>query len=285
MSLTVSSDEHTLTIKVHPVVTQEQLCKALETAFTQAKKLSPEYNTTYLINSVKKKGVRTGRSYVWLGNSKVYHMILGRNPDGTRRVKSYEDPNWVAPEVKPFDPFNIDPNISWADLADDEELQQAPIIEEQFPPLITVPPIVLDPTQQSQHEEKATQVSVYIEAALAHDVDEGLSHNTLRSSALLPFMDEKTIKKEFQCFSTSKNTINIRVGKGKKDLIKETYPQVKIITHKTPRGEERTAYVTFDSATRDASFAFHMMRQKEYTNKKSGQVFTVHYTYARARAS
>ena len=280
MSLIVSSDEHTLTVKVHPVVTQEQLCAALQAAFTSAATLGSEYQTRYLINMVKKKGVRTGRGFVWISNAKVYHMILGRNPDGTRRINRYEDPNWVEPEFNPFAPSS---STSWADMLDEEEAMKAPIIEEHLPPLIAIPSIKLTPEQQSHHEEKATQVSVHAEAALAHAVEVGLSHNVLRSSAVPAEMDEKFIKAEFQCFSTSKTTFPIRVGKAKSDVIHETFPYVKIVNHRTPRGEERVAYITFDSATRDASFAFHMMRHREYTNKKTGRVYIINYTYAKSR--
>jgi hypothetical protein len=283
MSLIVSSDEHTLTVKVHPVVTQEQLSAALQSALSAASSMGPEYQTKFMINMVKKKGVRTGRGFVWLSNPKVYHMILGRNPDGSPRIRRYKDPNWIAPEVDPF--ANLGKGKSWADMMEEEEAQQAPIIEEQLPPLVTVPTIKLTPEQQAQHEEKATEVSIHIEAALAHDVEVGFSHNILRSSALLPFMDEKFIKNEFQCFSTSKNTLPIRTGPTKKDIVNETFPYVKIVTHNTPRGPERVAYVTFDSATRDASFAFHMMRQREYKNSKTQQTFIVNYTYAKSRIS
>ncbi len=282
MSLIVSSDEHTLTVKVHPLVTQEQLSAALQTAFSAAAAMGAEYQTRFLINMVKKKGVRTGRGFVRVFNPKVYHMVLGRNPDGTPRIRKYEDPNWVAPQEEVI--FSSQPSgKSWADLMDEEEAKQCPIIEEQLPPLITLPPIKLTPEQQAQHEEKATHINIHVEAALAHDVEPGLSHNVLRSSSLLPHMDEKFIKNEFQPFSTSKNTLSVRTGKGKNDIVHETYPHVKIVNHTTPRGTERVAYVTFDSSTRDASFAFHMMRHREYTNSKTKATFVINYTYAKSR--
>lgn len=282
MSLIISSDKHTLTVKVPAYVTQEQLCDSLQAVLCFAAKMGSEYQTRYLINTVKKKGVRTGRYFVWLSNPKVYHMLLGRNPDGSSRTERYEDPDWVAPEE--LDPFvSSGSNKSWADMMEEEDLQKAPIIEKKLPALIQIPPIKLTPEQRAQDENKAVQITAYVEAALAHDIDPELSHNVLRSSALLPFMDEKFIKKEFQCFSTSENSFPVRTGKGKGDIVQESFPYIRIINHGTARGSERVAYVTFDSATRDASFAFHMMRHREYVNNKTNNVFVVNYTYARSR--
>lgn len=275
------TDEHTLAIKVHPVVTQEQLRDALRDGFKQARDIDSKYQTMFIINMVKKNRVRTGRAFVWVSNPCVYHMILGRNPDGSHRIITYEDPDWVPPEDNSDDPIPL--GSSWADIMDEEEAKQCPLIEEQQPPLITIPTIKLTPEQQNEHEEKPTEIKPRIEAALAHDVSSDYNHNVLRSSALLSHMDEKFIRNEFVMYSTSKGTLNVRKGRGKGEVSEEPYPYVKIVEHSTPRGKERVAYVTFDAATRDASFAFHMMRHREYTNKKTGEVFIVNYTYAKSR--
>lgn len=296
MALTVSSDEHTLTIKIHPVVTQDQLHEAFQSAFKDAASLSPEYQTRFIINMVKKKGIRTGRGFVWIFNPKVYHMILGRNPDGSARINRYEDPDWMPPEEKPEPDYNpLAPSKSWADMMEEEEEMECPIIEEQLPPLIRVPAIRLTLEQQADHEDHPSTVTVHLEAALAHDIESGLSHNVLRSSALLPHMTEKSIKEEFQHFATSKNMHTIkankdnRSGRGGKnnttkgDVVYESYPYVKIVELPTTRGKDRIAYVTFDPMTSNASFAFHMMRHHEYKHRKTGETFVVNYTYAKSR--
>lgn len=290
MSLTITSDEHTLTFKVYPVVTEDQIHTAIRSTLNTLANQNKEYQCKYIMNMVKKRGVRTGRGFIRFMNSKVYHMLLGRNPDGSSRTRQYEDPNWEPPV---YNPFASTAGKSWADIMEEEDELKAPIIEETLPPLAQLPKIKLSEEQQIELEkhfdetleafEAPSEVEIYIEAALAHDMEQGLSHNVLRSSSLLPFMDEAFIKNEFQCFSTSKRTVPVRVGNGKKDIIQETFPQVKIVTHKGPRGDERVAYVTFDSSTRDASFAFHMKRHCEFTNNRTKEVYIVNYTYAKSR--
>ena len=293
MSLTVSSDEHTLAVKVHPVVTQQQLGSAFQFLLDAARKMNPDFATTFVINMVQVKGVRTGRAFVWIASPKVYHMILGNNPDGTSRIVRVKDPNWQPPSIQDIlgEPISSDPSQpvkrNWADWAEEEDETEPAIIEEQLPSLLPIPIIRLSPEQQASHEEKVASITIKIEPALAHDVEHGLSHNVLKSSSLLPFMTEDFLKKEFQRFSHSKNNFPQRTGKsnrqGRAEIIQVPYPIVKIVPHHGNKGPEKIAYITFDSATRDASFAFHMMRRREYKNSNTGETFVVNYSYAKAK--
>ncbi len=283
MSLTKTFDEHTICIKVPAVVTSEQVKTAIAKAFTQALELDKDYKTTFHINMVKKKGVQTGRGFVWIQNPKVYHMILGRNPDGSERVTQVNDPNWQQPTEK-----KVVTSTRWADMDDDEE--EAPLIDLKQEPLITVPKIMMSDEQFKEHLKQEglvdpkQEITIHIDAAQAHDVEIGFCHNVLHSSALHPGMDEKFIFDQFKDFSTSTKTYPIRIGHGREGVKYVPYPYVKIVEINKPRGRERVAYVTFDSSTRDASFAFHMRRCCEYkrvVNDKP-EVFTVNYTYAKS---
>jgi hypothetical protein len=279
MSLNITSDEHTITIKVPAVVTIEQVYTVFNTIKEEAKKMG--LDGTFLVNMVKKGNAYTGRGFVWFASPQVYYLVLGRNADGTHRIRRYQDPNWVAPESDPFASFGT--GKSWADLMDEEEAQEAPWLEEKLPSLIPIPTIRLTSEQTEALEDKPEVVTPYIEAALAHDVETGLCHNVLRSSSLPAWMTESFLKNEFKRFSHSKSTMPVRMGKSKNDIKHEEYPLVKIVSHDSPRGSERIAYITFDSATRDASFAFHMMRHREYREKKEKKTYIVNYFYARSR--
>lgn len=279
-----TTDGHTLTLKVDPIVTHEQVKETLTRLLADLEKRDKRFKCVFISSMVKTDGKRKGRYYVWLSNTAVYNVLIGKNPDGTSRIKRYPDPNWKKPEYK----IDYTPGKSWADLAEEEEAFEQPMIEEQLPPLVTFPDIPLDLTQQNDHETHATSVSVKCEAALAHNVRAkgDLSYYTLKSSELLPFQTEKSIKADFQCFSSSKRKATVKDPnrRGKAQNVEVDYPVVTIVEQdsRDRRKKIRVAFVTFDSMTNDASFAFFLMRQREYTNSKTGEVFTVNYTYARS---
>lgn len=199
----------------------------------------------YMLSSVWKNdhGGYTGRHYIRFDDISMWHMILGRNPDGTERVREYEDPNWTPPEEKEVDLTNI---TSWADFADEEDELIRPVIREKLPPLIKIIP------------PEGYKLEV-LEQARPHSVSGELQSNVLKSSALLPFMNEKFIINQFKKFSTVKG-----------------YPKVYL----KKEGPKTFAYVTFDQKNSDASFSLLMMWRREYKNDKNGKVFVVYYSYA-----
>ena len=305
MSHIQTTDEHTLACKAL-AVTREDLIKAFEASFTQACNISQDYKTTFHINMVKKKGVPTGRFFIWVQNPKVYKMLLGLNPDGSKREKIYADPNWKPGMKAEKAPEIPGQRRRWTDIMDDDEEEEAPIIKEKLTNLITVPTITLTASQKveyvkivnqlkqdpetdlsklPEHPEEVTEITVRIEPALAHNVENGFCHNVLRSSALHSTMNEEFIFNEFKMFNSSNKTYPLRFAKGKDGLKQIPFPYVKIVELNGSRGKERIAYITFDSSTRDASFAFHMKRCCEYKNKDTNEVYIVNYTYARSRDS
>lgn len=59
---------------------------------------------------INKAGKYIGVSYIYINNSEVYHMLCGRNPDGTERKEYF---TYEKGESQ---------SDSWADMAEDEEV-------------------------------------------------------------------------------------------------------------------------------------------------------------------
>lgn len=316
--LTTSTDNHTITMKVKRCVPVETVKKTIIETLNRNPHAA-NYNKGFKMSVVSVKGVPTGRYYFFFYQPEIYHMILGRNVDGTARVEKYSDPDWSPPLI-----LESNEPKSWADIMDEEDEMVAPILERQLPSLIPLPKIKLTPEQQEQQKlydaedrkrkaerrrengEEVTEddlieedpepelASFKIEPAQAHTARDGNCHNVLRSSNLPAFMDEKYLYNEFKVFSSSKNKYFQRYGKGKDQVKEVPYPAITIVStapnnkykdrnsYNNQGKKERIAYITFDSATTDASFAFHLMRNQQYIGPK-GEKCIVQFTYAKDR--
>lgn len=85
------------------------------------------------INVVKNRdNQKLGYSYIWTDKKEIYNLFCSLNLDGSKRIKYYEDPNWVRPEKK-----EVDEN-DWAAQTEEEDNQTCPILKEELPPLVDI---------------------------------------------------------------------------------------------------------------------------------------------------
>jgi hypothetical protein len=79
-----------------------------------------------------------GYSYAWVRNVQVYYALIGKNFDGTDRIKIIDDENWVKPEGDMDDEID-ECGDDWGKMADVEQKYERPKIEIKEDPLV-IPP-------------------------------------------------------------------------------------------------------------------------------------------------
>jgi hypothetical protein len=91
---------------------------------------------------VNKEGMSLGKAFLWVRDPQLYNILIGLNADGTERVKTYPDPDWVEPaspigsNIIDFSAPVVPSHISWSDLVDEEEENTRPMITAKLPPLL-----------------------------------------------------------------------------------------------------------------------------------------------------
>lgn len=91
-------DKNTLFIKCD-CASSSQIQAAFRTALTNYReKTGKDIQCSYRVNVISNhQGELFGIAFVFVTNSAVYHMLLGKNEDGSDRVQFIDDPSWVSP--------------------------------------------------------------------------------------------------------------------------------------------------------------------------------------------
>ena len=130
-------DTHTLYVKCNnatPIQIAECFTKAIE---EHQKVHRVNLACPFRVNFVEDKdGKPFGFAFVFVRNPAVYHMLLGKNPDGSDRIEYHDDPSWTDPEKGDnvndagwstiSAPIYI-PGMSWADATEEEDKYQQQI--------------------------------------------------------------------------------------------------------------------------------------------------------------
>ena len=95
-----------------------------------------KYKMNYVIDNT---GKHIGVTYIDFDDFRVYNMIVGKNPDGSKRVRIIEDTNHKARLG------DITPGTNWGDIAD---LSMPHVREETLEPLIRLKSYVMDNVQK-----------------------------------------------------------------------------------------------------------------------------------------
>lgn len=220
------TDTHTLYVSCRDL-TEDQVHKNFSKLLGLCVPFVGHTNCRFLVNFLRKRdGTGVGAAYVFLTHPEVYHVLTGKNPDGSARVETkkvlvMKEINWDEPAS------------SWADLCE-QELDEYRIEEKPLSPLLEIP------------EEMNMKVSPY-EARLPDDC----FFNVLKSNIAPDWITPQMIKSSFTPFASDSRTLHER--KINKKIIKESYPFV----NKNKRGE---FFVTFDPHGYDGIFACQMMR-------------------------
>lgn len=237
-------DQHTLNATTGNL-SKEEVVNAFNSALVEAKKrygigcfMKVNFVTYY--NKETQKREPRGVCYIFFTNSQVYHMLLGRNPDGSERVKFIPDPTWVAPvKEEKKDPVGDKPYSSWddfgktlegrwADIMDDVEIT-APMIRVQEPPLLSRISFANAQGELENIKYQASFVTVDPEYAEKYDINKLSTH-------VPPGVTEEELLKIFKPYSSVDKFPKIHMTQSYKD-------------------GKRLVIITFDSRTRDALFA------------------------------
>jgi hypothetical protein len=166
-------------------------------------------------------------AFVYLTSSEMYHIVLGRNPDGSDRVESVET---AAPLC--FGSPSTWGSSNWADEVDSQETVR-------LPPLVELEEYHYNQQQRALLEAKGssdTTGRLVVSPAYVPDVDERYCPYVLKSSTPPSWVKVEDVSKAFAPYSSTPGYPTIRIaGQG--------------------------VYVTFCSGTREAQFALHMMRK------------------------
>lgn len=222
-------NDRTLSIKTDNL-TPEEICTAIQGVmmYIRVNFGFPAYfHLAYvMIKTPEGKIIPQGYCYLTVNRPEVYHLLLGRKPDGSENIDYIQDPEWVAPpeeeeieeeedELPPLPDFrapaktytswNDFPSFSqnWADIMDAEIKKEQRKIE-RTPPMIKVflgklipEPKVLTKDGWHTIEIVASRVKVDLSA------DSFLKIDTNKIQGFFPeVLSVKEIESYFKAFST-----------------------------------------------------------------------------------
>lgn len=259
------TDTHTIFIKTG-VATDDQIHDCVVRCLEEISAKIKVPPCDYRINLVKTHESKyLGYCFVWLSDERYYHVIMGNNPDGTRRVElKFED----EPEI-------IDiKNINWGDEP------TGTTIEIPLPSLVTFPGYEYNASQLKYHKEldpdfDGTMGYFFVSAAYTTVYNNERSKNILTCDRPkgIPARDfEKLIREQFKCYST-----------------RIEYPKIKLKTSNSRnRIDEKSQYdhttyveIIYHPDTYDAEFALLMM--KKFSLNYRGKMVTIMTKQSRRR--
>lgn len=183
-------DKHTVYVSLKGP-SKEELLEFMEDFIKQAKSLIPKLNTEYRLNYVlNKENKPIGLAYIFFASKELYHLMDGKNPDGSDRVEIT-----VLPENLE-EPQELQ---SWADACDNT-------VKKELPPLI--------------HNEMD---DVLFARAYVEPLGRQYAHHILKCVGLPVWVDERTLKRIFQFYCSDCTKYKSR-GKGR-----DYYPIIKIV--------------------------------------------------------
>lgn len=223
-------------------------------------KLNSEIHVNTVLN---RDNLPTGITFVWVSSESFYHILLGRNPDGSDRVETIYDDAVLD--------FNFDSMSDWSDMVDftDEHSHV-----ETLPPLVEIPEIRLTDAQvrmgikMTKDPKFCSTVRLILKPAFVLDLDKGDSNSELFCSRCPDWVTSARLESIFRKYVP-------------KERRADGYPKV---TVKDPykRNGFKIATVKFDPSQRDAQFALHMTKKLTLSckNKESA---TLYFTMAKIK--
>jgi len=247
-------DNHTLNVKCCNS-TLDQIKNVFNNAFEKYKlNHNNDLECSFYYNLIlNKQGESYGIAFVYVSNEEVYNMILGKNPDGTKRIK-YNKKLKEKPTTR---------SSNWGDSSDDEEIIDTIVLE----PLIVLEPIELNDMQKQYYLEP---IDLVIKRALIYNLEDKYIHNILKTKKIPHWITHLMIKNLFSPFASDNTTKYSRIIKGKK--IMETYPFINI-------NKDFICFIIYDSKTNDAQFALHMMKKTTITQDNKSITLVFNHSY------
>ena len=287
------------------VATEEQIRACISKAIKEYQhKHDKNFKTSFRVNAVSNRaGKLFGYSYIWFTNPETYHLLLGRNPDGSPRVEYYDDPNW-SPPPRPYEETlrealyqDVDPagstgppmlkrkSLSWADSVEEEERIQAlytcPQLTRKLDHLMPLSPIEYEKDQRDQARqlmiEEAKRKNRWTEdlVIVVPNMIQLIPGPAVVSSVESKYCHNVLCCLDIPTWITEKDLKNIfvpYVSTGSKKEHREL--RVRKVNGETREEEypwitlnkaRHMAFVTFDPLTHDAQFALLMNRKVDVT--------------------
>ena len=228
-------DSHTLYVVTHNF----DATQVRQSIHRSASELSKECkDSSIIVNTVKSyKGEYIGISYVFVGSSRLYNALIGKNLDGSKRVTYVEKENTEFPDNM-YNRLEHKETRSWADTVEEDYVEREEIIQ---PPLVR-PKIDVD-------GEETHYLS--ISPAFVENCDE-LTMNTICIKNVPVEISPEILKDVFKNYATTGFTK--RKLRFKSGTLMDSYPLV-AITNK------RRGYITYDPKTNDGIFALLMTKR------------------------
>lgn len=277
------ADKHTLYIKCN-YGSEKQIYDVLNAGLTKYQhdnkitNLNCRFRVNYITN---KEGEPLGLAFAFFTDEPIYHMILGRNPDGTERFVEYDDPSWQVPAKDESVNENgwgttgkLSKIVSWADeteAAEEEERKYTcPKIRTALPPLIVIPPVMLNESQMDEKRQEiiednegkldfdpkmvrvAREEYLIIDGAMVKPLETKYIPNILKASNVPRWMTVRHLKGIFSPYARDSTTKQKRIVHG--STITEPYPFINF----SEKDGKRSVFAIFDPETTNARFALHM---------------------------
>lgn len=270
--------------------THEQVCCLFERILAEIKKFIPDLDMRFRINlfdKLKDKSnpslgrVVSGQAFAYLKDARAYHVILGKNPDGTPRICLKEKTDEKKEEKKEGD---LSSSTRWADLEDEDTVKTC--ITVNLESMIDMSSFRIDNNLNQQKimdlefiskgitENIPTSfgISIFPANVKKGEIQEAFRENVLYINHVDPSVTEEDLHEVFDFYSTSKDTrFVIECRKSYREF---SYPFIEIFEGKTPEGKiSRYAWIVFERMTNDADFALYMTRtfmiQKNFKGMKA----------------
>lgn len=264
------------------VATNEQFTAILLRALKEQK-----IATEFKVNLIFLGGKPIGYGYLWVKDTRVYNMLLGRKPDGTELVREIDDPNWrpASPETKTPDEIMEECHgRRWADIDEEEESRYTcPKIKIPLSHMLPLSPLIYSPDERKRHrqlmvdlaereqqraglaktpitirdEDVPTSWTFGLTAARVGDVQEGYSTDKIHAARLPNWITAPYLKKLFIPYTSNPEMTTVQRVNGRKEV--DTYPVVFI-------NDKGSAFIRFDRRTKDSQFVLLMVRRMEITS-------------------
>jgi len=275
------SDRHTLYVSTG-AAGNEDVVRSITKALKQLERTSKKKYPCNIVANViyDRDNIPYGFGYVYITNTQVYNMLLGKNPDGSDRTKIVEK------ESKSI--FTPEDGVVWIEdwSQDERELEI-----EELPSLLVVPFHRYTREQASQfqkfyqkaklREEKHRPksplsydgFSFIFEKAHVKPVGEQYSLNILCGRKIPPWLNQKTVYNQFRRFVSDKRMK--KKTKIKNRVAEVPYPEVTI------NRKKGLCFIEFNPLSRDAQFALLMMTKTVYANPRNpSQKSVIYFSHA-----
>lgn len=255
------ADEHTLYVISGAASNRDLRATIVQAISKLERKTKTKYPCQIVTNLIyNREGEPYGFGYLYVTNPQIYHMLLGRNPDGSTREKIIDHSLEEA-----IDLFGDGKWLDWAEEADKIETVSLPSLMPLEPVKYTdkqkaaikklvdnvraAKPQRLDPDQFD-----LKMCTFVLQAGHVKPVDDTKAPNILCARDIPDWLNSKDVYKKFRVF------VKDQKKKSKKDGTELHYPLVTI------NKRHKLCFVEFDPLSRDAQFALLMTTKILFKN-------------------